>query len=267
MQKDSEITFELNPKTADLRKLSALRNAGFNRVSMGFQSFIDDELALLGRAHNAADSKKAFHDAREAGFENISADIMFAIPNQNMKSLEISVDEMLSLSPEHFSAYSLSVDEGTPFYDMDLLLPSEDEEREMYYFVCDSFEKAGYGHYEISNFAKPDFASRHNSKYWLGDDYIGIGMGAHSYYKNYRYFNEGGILDYKRSEKEFIDEAEKKNEYYMLRLRMMAGIEKEDNPKIDKLLEKGLLKEENGRICLTKRGIDVSNYVFAELTI
>lgn len=267
LQRGSEITFELNPKTADFKKLSALKRAGFNRISMGFQSFCDSELEILGRVHNSYDSKKAFLDARQAGFENISADIMFAIPNQNMKSLEKTLSEMLSLSPEHFSAYSLSVDEGTPFYDMDLELPDEDMEREMYYLICDTFKAAGYEHYEISNFAKKGYASRHNSKYWLGDDYIGIGFGAHSYYKNWRYSNEGGILDYSKGEMEFIDEAEKKREYYMLRLRMMAGIEKEDNPKIDALIKKGLLKEENGRICLTKRGIDVSNYVFAELTL
>lgn len=267
LQKGSEITFELNPKTADIKKLSALKRAGFNRISMGFQSFCDSELEILGRVHTAADSKKAFFDAREAGFENISADIMFAIPNQSMKSLEKTLDEMLSLSPEHFSAYSLSVDEGTPFYHMDLNLPDEDTEREMYYFICDALKAAGYEHYEISNFAKEGYVSRHNSKYWLGDDYIGFGMGAHSYYKNWRYSNEGGILDYSKGKMEFINEAEKKREYYMLRLRMMAGIEKEDNPKIYELIKKGLLKEEGGRISLTKRGIDVSNYVFAELTI
>jgi len=271
LQKNSEITLELNPKTCDKKKLKALKSAGFNRISMGFQSFSDKELLLLGRVHTAADSKKAFFEAREAGFQNISADIMFAIPNQNVESLEKTLDEMLSLSPEHFSAYSLSVEEGTPFYNMDLNLPDEDTEREMYYLICDTLKAAGYGHYEISNFAKEGYASRHNSKYWLGDDYIGIGAGAHSYYKDYRFSNSPDLLEYLagkgRSDKEFIDEAEKKREYYMLRLRMMEGIKKDNNPKIYELIKKGLLKEEGGRISLTKRGIDVSNYVFAELTI
>lgn len=269
---DSEITLEANPKTADGEKFKALCSGGFNRISFGFQSFIDEELKMLGRVHSADDNKKAFSDARSAGFKNISADIMFALPDQNMEKFDKSIDEMLSLSLEHFSAYSLSIDEGTHFYKISdtLALPDEDEEREMYHHLAGRLKAAGYEHYEISNFAKENMRSRHNSKYWTGEDYIGIGAGAHSYYKNYRYNNINDVSEYinkgyVRENDEYIDEEEKKREKYMLSLRMLDGIEEEENPKLEKLIKAGLLKKENGRISLTEKGIDISNYVFSEL--
>ena len=268
----SEITIEVNPKTADKGKFSVLRKCGFNRISMGFQSFIDSELSCLGRVHSADDNKKAFYDAREAGFENISADIMFALPSQSIKDFEKSVNEMLSLSPEHFSAYSLSIDQGTHFYKIreTLNLPDEDEERRMYHFLCEKLFCAGYEHYEISNFAKAGFRAKHNTKYWLQEPYIGIGAGAHSYYGDKRYSNICDINKYIKSNtpkefEEYISADERKRERYMLRLRMMDGIEKEESEKIQKLVSEGLLEEVGGRIRLTKRGIDISNYVFSEL--
>lgn len=272
VSKNAEITLEANPKTADREKFKRLFEGGFNRISFGFQSFKDSELEALGRVHKSCDNEKAFLDAREAGFKNISADIMFALPNQSLKDFEENIDKMLSLSPEHFSAYSLSIDEGTFFFEMadTLSLPGEDLEREMYYLLCEKLKSAGYEHYEISNFAKEGMRARHNTKYWLGEPYIGIGAGAHSYYKDKRYANICDIKEYIQKENvtefcEYIDEDEKNREQYMLQLRMSDGIEKEENPKIDALIEKGLLEEVNGRIRLTKRGIDISNYVFSEL--
>jgi len=269
---DSEITLEANPKTADREKFKALFDSGFNRISFGFQSFIEEELKTLGRVHSADDNKKAFSDARNAGFKNISADIMFALPNQNMEKFDKSIDEMLLLSPEHFSAYSLSIDEGTHFYEISdtLILPDEDVEREMYHHLAGRLKAAGYEHYEISNFARKNRRSCHNTKYWTGEDYIGIGAGAHSYHKDYRYNNISDVQEYiKKSDVreniQYIDENEKKRERYMLSLRMLDGIEDEDNPKFEKLINAGLLKRENGRISLTEKGIDISNYVFSEL--
>ncbi len=269
---ESEITIEVNPGTCGKEKLSALFEGGFNRISFGFQSFKNSELSALGRVHTAEDNEKAFADAKAAGFKNISADIMFALPHQSISDFEENIDCMLSLSPEHFSAYSLSIDEGTPFFKMaDILqLPEENTEREMYYLLCQKLEKAGYEHYEISNFAKEGFRARHNTKYWLGMPYIGLGAGAHSYHGNFRYSNVCGIEEYIKSEdakqfSEYIDEQEKKRERYMLALRMADGIEKDENPKIYELIKKGLLEDMGGRVRLTKRGIDISNYVFSEL--
>lgn len=267
---DSEITIEANPKTVTEEKLKKLFDAGFNRISFGFQSFSDDELKFLGRIHSADDNKKALAAAHAAGFKNISGDIMTAIPLQTMNSLKKTINTMCALELSHISAYSLSVEKGTPFYEAELSLPDEDTEREMYYTLCDMLENAGYEHYEISNFAKDGAVSRHNTKYWTGEPYIGLGAAAHSYYKNERYCNISSIKGYTEKEeteefREYIDENEKKKERVMLGLRLKSGIPYEKNPKTDKFIEQGFMQRCGENVRLTRRGIDISNYIFSEL--
>ncbi|MBQ7718237.1 MAG: radical SAM family heme chaperone HemW [Clostridia bacterium] len=268
---DAEVTIEANPGTVTLNKLKKLKNAGFNRISIGFQSFDNSELRTLSRIHTAKQGVEAVNLAREAGFSNISGDIMTALPNQTLEALDKTIDKILDLELEHISAYSLTVEEGTPLYSSNLkeMLPDEDTERKMYHYVVERLKNAGYGHYEISNFAKKGFESRHNSSYWTGKEYVGLGAGAHSYYGGKRYSNaekpELYINNAPRENIYIVDEEEKRKEHIFLGLRMMRGIRYEQNPKTDKMIAAGLLKLENGYISLTDRGIDISNYVFSEL--
>lgn len=270
LARDSEITIEANPKTVTREKLSSLFEAGFNRISLGFQSFSDRELELLGRIHNSEDNKSALKAAREAGFKNISGDIMTAVPGQTAESLKETIKTMCAMELSHISAYSLSIEKGTPFYESKPSLPDEDTEREMYYMLCDMLEAAGYEHYEISNFAKAGAVSRHNTKYWTGEPYIGLGAAAHSYYKDERYGNVSSIKEYTEKDeteefREYIDENERKKERIMLGLRLKRGIPYEKNPKTDRFIKEGFMELCGENVRLTRRGTDISNYIFSEL--
>ena len=235
---NAEITLEANPKTVTEQELCALFSEGVNRISFGFQSFIDEELSALGRIHSAKDGEDAVKMAKNAGFENISGDIMTAIPNQTMESLDITIDKMLSLGLTHISAYSLTIEEGTPFEKSKntLSLPDEDTERKMYRHLAKRLKAANFEHYEISNFAKDSKRSRHNTKYWQNEPYIGLGAGAHSYFCGERYQNAEDIDAYLigkdiKCNIQKIDEAELKKEKIMLGLRMSDGILYEENSK------------------------------------
>ncbi len=267
--KGTENTIEINPKTADFEKLSTLHKAGFNRVSIGVQSFLDDELSVLGRIHTGIDAQNTILDAYSAGFSNISADIMLALPNQTKEKLDITIDKMLSLPLSHISAYSLSIEEGTPFSKKELELPNEDEERELYWHTAERFKEKGFCHYEISNFAKEGREAVHNKNYWLCGEYIGIGAGAHSYFESTRYSNRESIEEYIKSSVrenvEIIDETAKEQEYYMLGLRLLEGIEEKEHKNLLKMEKAGLIERKNKKVRLTKRGIDIANYVMAEL--
>ena len=188
---DAEITIECNPATADGEALSILRGAGFSRLSIGAQSLSDGELRLLGRIHSAKDFKDTFAAARRAGFDNISADVMFGIPAQTAASFAATLRALADLAPDHVSAYGLKIEEGTPFFaERDSLsLPSEDEERQMYMDAVDFLAERGYGRYEISNFAKKGKESRHNLRYWERRDYLGMGLAAYSCLGNERFSN------------------------------------------------------------------------------
>ena len=178
---DAEISMEMNPGTADRDKLLAFRRAGINRLSLGVQSFDNEELKLLGRIHTAEEAREIFREARSAGFQNINIDLMSALPGQKMESWEKTLREAVKLGPEHISAYSLIIEEGTPFASMELPdLPSEDEDREMYHFTKAFLAKNGYRRYEISNYAREGFECRHNCGYWTGHEYLGLGLGASS---------------------------------------------------------------------------------------
>lgn len=271
LPKAAEFTVEANPGTVDLQLLKSLKNAGVNRLSIGIQSFNDNELQALGRIHSGAEGEEAYLNARRAGFENISLDFMLSVPNQTLESVKANLDKIKELSPDHVSAYSLIVEEGTPFYDMELNLPDEDEEREIYYTVCEFFDKMGLKQYEISNFAKSGFESRHNIKYWSNKPYIGIGAGAHSYNGGFRYRNEADLEGYIGGkgigiDREEVTKEEQLREKFWLGLRMTDGVEYlgEFPETVKKLTKQGLLEMNKNRLRLTRRGIDLGNIVFGE---
>lgn len=267
-----EITIESNPATVSRAFLKELRDAGFNRVSIGVQSLIDDELLFLGRMHTAQDAINSIKDAKAAGFLNVSADIMFGLPNQTCDNVKYTLQKLISLSVQHISAYSLSIEEGTPFSKRDLSLPSEDAERGMYTAIIETLKAHNFVHYEISNFSLPGFEAVHNTNYWKCGEYIGLGAGAHSYFQGVRYNNIENI-DMYLSETNAVEnrvvltESDKREEYYMLGLRLLRGVKADNNPNIPRLVRNGLLEFSGENIRLTKRGIDLANYVITELFI
>lgn len=274
---DAEITIEANPGTVDEKKLYKYREAGINRISFGLQSADNKELKLLGRIHTWEQFLESFHLARKAGFMNINIDLMSALPGQTVDSYRETLRRVLELDPEHISAYSLILEEGTPFYDKydghPELLPTEDEERQMYYDTKRILHAHGYERYEISNYAKPGFACRHNLGYWNRADYKGFGLGAASLIKNVRLSNQDDLAEYLQGHfegnEEALTEQAVREEYFFLGLRKMEGvfpgIYREHYGKLlEKLQMQQLLDEKNGRIYLTEKGIDVSNYVLAQ---
>ncbi len=270
LAQNCEFTVEANPGTVDAELLKKMKEAGVNRLSLGVQSFNDCELSALGRIHTAKEAEEAFYMAREAGFENINVDIMLSTPGQTYESVKHTLDTVKKLNPEHVSAYSLIIEEGTPFYDMELDLPDEDTEREIYYYAVDFLRGMGLERYEISNFAKNGYESGHNVKYWTGEEYVGIGCAAHSYEGNYRFGNTDDIAMYINGEREavreYIDENERMKEKFMLGLRMSRGVEYngEFEDKIEKLISGGLIEKKNGFVRLTEKGFDLGNLVFME---
>lgn len=289
VEKNAEITIECNPATADLEKLSYFRKKGINRISIGLQTADNKQLKCLGRIHSFEEFLDTYENARTAGFENINVDIMQAIPGQDIESCMDTVVKVVELGPEHISAYSLIVEEETPFFAMDLELPTEEEEREMYYATRRYLKNQGYGQYEISNYAKEGYACKHNIAYWTGKDYAGFGIGAASYVKGVRFTNisdremyvknllEDKTVDEIRSEVHKLTKEEQMEEFMFLGLRMIRGVSEEDfkkrfgvtlKSKYEKVLEQHmkdyLISYQDKRYALTPRGIDVSNYVMAD---
>ena len=283
LTEDCEITCECNPATADREKLTAMRRMGINRLSIGLQSTDPLELKALGRAHTVADFETVFFDARKAGFENISADLMYGIPHQTLDSLTQTLNYLIALAPEHISAYGLKIEKGTPFDRQKeaLSLPDEDTEYAMYLLCTERLKQKGYEKYEISNFAKADRVSRHNLRYWLGGDYLGFGVAAHSLFEGERFGNSRDIAAFLRGEDIVVErrrltEVDRYNEYLMLRMRLTEGIDCADFqhrfgksaedalPLLSHLLENRLLCRRNGRICFTDAGFFVSNAILSE---
>jgi oxygen-independent coproporphyrinogen-3 oxidase len=192
---NAEITIEANPETVNLEYLQKLRRLGFNRLSLGVQTFDDELLKRLNRAHTAEAARDAYAAACEAGFENVSIDLMFSIPGQDINSFEQSLTAALDLSPEHISCYGLTVETTTPL-GKEGYEPDEDADREMYSLARQELIIAGYEHYEISNFALPGYRSRHNTAYWTGGEYAGFGLGAHSLLNKTRFNNEHNLNKY-----------------------------------------------------------------------
>lgn len=277
VREDAEITVEANPGTVNRDKLVQYREAGVNRISLGLQSADNQELKLLGRIHTWEQFLESFQLARETGFRNINVDLMSALPGQTTESVHRTLERVLALSPEHISAYSLILEEGTPFHKRyeghPELLPSEEEERQMYYDTRDRLCACGYEHYEISNFAKPGYACRHNLGYWERRDYKGFGLGAASLLENVRYTNQTDLTEYLKGNfagtEEPLTEQAVREEYFFLGLRKMEGVEpgryrEHYEERIQRLQAQQLLEEKDGRIRLTERGTDVSNYVMAQ---
>ena len=284
---DAEITIECNPGTVDYEKLVAYKDCGINRLSFGLQSTDNDELLSLGRIHTYEDFLTSYELAKMAGFDNISVDLMSGLPRQSLRSWKETLKMVGDLNPRHISAYSLIVEEGTPFATRELDLPDEDKEREMYEITHEILEDLGYHQYEISNYAKKGFECRHNIGYWQRREYLGFGAGASSLFCNVRYSNikdlkiyqeNSGDLPKIRCEVEFLNEKDGMEEFIFLGLRMMQGVNDTEfkdefgvslravyGDEIDKLVEQGLLIFDEHDLKLTRKGISVSNYVFGEL--
>ena len=231
IEEDAEITAECNPATADIDYFRALRVIGFNRLSIGAQSMQNGELKRLGRLHTANDVKKTVADARAAGFDNISLDLMFGIPEQTEESLADTLRTALSLSPDHLSVYGLQIEEGTYFarHQNELPLPNEDTERAMYMQTVDTLSTHGLPQYEISNFARPGRESQHNLRYWRRQDYIGLGLAAHSCMDNLRFSNTEELDRYltgdRRETEESISPHDILAERVMLGMRLTEGVD------------------------------------------
>lgn len=354
LAQDCEITIECNPATADYDKLAFFKACGINRLSIGLQSANDKELKELGRIHNYKQFLATFEAARKAGFTNINIDIMSALPGQTFESYTDTLQKVISLNPEHISAYSLIIEEGTPFYErygeqghsedtaecrmlhvpleavneaaqsmncapIYPALPNEDIERKMYHRTKAVLQKAGYERYEISNYAKKGYECRHNLTYWTGVDYLGVGIGAASYFEGYRFKNCADIGKYqecfsgksnfllyadKRSadiceldlktvlhssrrifhglheEIQLLTMEEQMEEFMFLGLRLKRGIstyefeqhfgrslESVYEKVIDRFIKEKLLLKKDDRIYLSRRGMDVANYVMSEFLL
>ena len=276
----AEITVEMNPGTVSEEKLKAYRNAGVNRLSIGLQSANDKELKCLGRIHTYEMFVHSYQMARDCGFSNINVDLMSAIPFQTLESYEKTLRTVAELvpPPEHISAYSLIIEEGTPFYERygegrhAEELPTEEEEREMYVRTKEVLEEYGYIRYEISNYARSGFACRHNLGYWNRTQYLGIGAGASSLIGNKRW-REG-------EEPEILTEKEEMEEFMFLGLRKTEGVSETDFRKVfqremqevyglvlQKMRGEGLMEQAGDNWRLTERGMDVSNYVMSEFLL
>ena len=295
---DAEITLVANPGTLNRKKLEDWKKAGINRLSLGLQSAEDAELKALGRIHTWETFLESYRMAREAGFENINIDLMSALPGQSAYTWRKTLQKVTELKPEHISAYSLIVEEGTPFYEKyaeDVkrrekglpcgFLPSEDEERQMYYDTEKILKAEGYRRYEISNYAREGFECRHNCGYWERKNYRGFGLGASSLIDEVRFHNTESMENYQnrafgREDEEYLDAEAQMEEFMFLGLRLTQGISVNDfekkfhTPYVSvygkisrELEEKKLLRRENGRIFLTERGIDLSNYVLSEFLL
>ena len=290
---DAEKTIECNPGTVSEEKFNIMKGGGINRLSFGLQTTKNNLLKGIGRIHTFEAFKDNYNLARSVGFNNINIDMMFGLPNQSVKDWTDSLEEVAKLNPEHISAYSLIIEEGTPFYKLynedKLKLPSEEEEREMYKKCKNILIENGYHQYEISNYAKEGKECLHNEVYWMCNEYIGVGASSSSYIDGKRIKNIDDLREYiKRigSGKSIVDEEiiNTKNdnieEFMFMGLRMNCGIEEEEFKRrfhtdvdnvykdvIEGNINKGLLERKRGRIYLTDKGIELSNMVMSDMIL
>ena len=279
---DAEITLEANPGDRD--RFQALRTIGINRLSLGVQALDDRALKALGRFHNTADAVAAFDTARRAGFQNIGIDLIFGAPKQTLAEWQATLNRAIVLNPEHMSIYGLTVEPetafGRRFQKGRLPLPTEATQADMYGFALDRLTEVGYVHYEVSNFARPGFASQHNRAYWTGKPYLGIGLSAHSFLNHRRAWNIRDLIAYiKKVETtgtafegaEMLHEQDRRLEKIMLGLRRREGISETlvSHPKtqvhLNRLIENQFLERTQGRIRLTRTGFPLADLVCAEL--
>lgn len=287
-----EVTIEINPGTITEQKLLDYKRSGINRISIGLQTHNDILLKKIGRIHTYTEFLKAYNMVEKAGFKNINVDLMLGLPTQTMKDLEQTIENVSNLNPNHISVYSLILEEGTKLEELvnksKLQLPSEECEREMYWYVKNKLEKLGYTHYEISNFAKKGYESKHNSNCWKQHEYYGFGIAAHSYIDSVRYSNTESLEKYiqnindNRFKNNIIineeqNEEDKMKEYMMLNLRTIEGVsitnfkaKFSNNPlyifrkEIEKLTNLSLLEVDCDNIRLTNKGLDFANEVWQE---
>jgi len=271
LEDHAEITLEVNPGTVSKSNLETYRSLGINRLSIGAQSFIDNELALLGRIHTVDDIHKAYTWSRSAGFNNISLDLIYGLPGQKMHSLTYSLEEIIALSPEHISTYSLTIEKSTPIFKQVLSgsIPDINNtlQAKMFTAIMNRLKKSSYTHYEISNFSARGFHSIHNTGYWTGKEYIGVGVGAHSNINHIRYNNSKNIATYvahaRKRKEPTLSETKQFWEKIILGLRIIHGIQIDNIPatchtyeqKIASLVKKKLITCENNKLRLTKKGI------------
>lgn len=287
----SEFTVEVNPKTLSRDKLLQYISCGVNRISIGMQSIHENELKKLGRIHNCSDFLSTYNLCRELGISNINVDIMYGIPDQTVESFKSTLEQIISLNPEHLSVYSLIVEPGTPLSENinALDIPDDDCVFDMYQACCNLLSSNGYEHYEISNFALSGYECRHNIKYWNTDEYIGVGLSAHSYFDGFRFSNNATkddkqlLLDYinvnfSHTERAQIDKNDAIYEYIMLRLRLSDGIVLSEfkkkfgfdfldgrKDKIIKFVKLGLATLTDDAFSLTEQGFFLSNAILVEL--
>ena len=289
VEEGAEISMEANPGTVTREKLTDYRRAGINRLSFGLQSANDRELKLLGRIHTWAEFLESFHLARECGFTNINIDLMSALPGQTCESWKDTLKRVTDLNPEHISAYSLIIEEGTPFgekYGSEegrKLLPDEDSEREMYHETKRFLRDCGYERYEISNYAKPGRACRHNIGYWTGVPYLGLGLGASSYMDGCRFAVNSDMKQYLEEKPGMFTDVEKltkkdmEEEFFYVGLRMTVGVSLSEFERrfgvsakdvypglMETFVEEKAAVFQGDRFVLTDYGLDVSNYIMAQ---
>lgn len=290
---DAEISVEVNPGTVDRARYLLLKQAGFNRLSMGVQAFDDGLLKALGRIHTAAEALRSYETARQAGFENVSIDLMFALPDQTLRQWQKTLRVAISLQPEHISCYALTVEPGTPFFKMyqqgRLNLPDEETDLRMYQYTIRALTRAGYEHYEISNFAKPGYRCRHNMVYWRNEEYLGFGPGAVSYRRGVRWktiSNPRHYVQAVRSSASLVEEEERLDadaslgETLMLMLRLRDGVDvrmveerygvnliQRYARQVDKLRRLRLLEVTPDYWRITAKGLPVTNSICAEFLV
>lgn len=279
MAENAEISIEANPNTLTAERLEKFRKSGINRLSIGIQSMNGDELKVLGRTNTAERAAKAVYDAKSAGFDNISCDLMAALPNQTADKLICSIDAMADLPIQHISAYILKIEEGTAF-DCDEIrgnIPDEDATAELYMTMVNRLREKGFLQYEVSNFAKKGYESRHNCRYWKCLDYIGIGPSAHSCYMGKRFAVSADLQRFIESPVQIVEITDESpcgfEEYAMLRLRLAEGYDINEFPeckedlikKLPPLLKAGYVTYEGGKIALTEKGFLMSNSVIEYL--
>ncbi|MBC2243614.1 oxygen-independent coproporphyrinogen III oxidase [Listeria booriae] len=290
MTENAEFSFEANPGDLSISKLQVMKDHGVNRLSMGVQSFNNELLKKIGRIHTVDDVYQSVNNAKQVGFENVSIDLIFSLPGQTEADFEDTLTKALDLDLPHYSAYSLIIEPKTIFYNLmqkgKLILPGEDAEANMYEKLMSTMEKHGRKQYEISNFAKPGYESRHNIVYWSNEHYFGFGAGAHGYIGETRYANYGPLKKYMQPlqngdlptfQQKELSLKEKMEEEMFLGLRKVAGVDKAHFQAkfgqsldatfanaIDKTIEKGWLESTPERVRLTRRGRFLGNNVFQE---
>lgn len=286
LSSDCEFTLEVNPKTVNFEKMLFFKSHGVNRISIGLQTIHENESKILGRIHNFNDFTDAYSAVIESGISNMSVDVMYGIPEQTKESFHETLKFVTALNPSHISVYGLILEEGTKFWNLrdNLLLPSEDDECEMYFSACEYLHSKGYSHYEISNYSKPGFESKHNLKYWRCESYIGVGVSAYSYFEGRRYGNTKNLSEYlSQSTTQYItDELTDADahafEYAMLAFRLAEGISLTEyknmfgqdflssrEEKINEYIKYGYMNINSERLTLTESGFYVSNTILSEL--